>query len=106
MSSVIGKFTRFRAGNWWMVFLLLAFVVSSGCESKTAPGLRESGKKQTICPVMGREIDPAIHTDYKGKRVYFCCSDCVDEFKKDPEKYMKKMRDEGVELEPVEEKSK
>ena len=25
---------------------------------------------------------------YKGKVIGFCCPDCVDEFKKDPEKYM------------------
>jgi len=26
---------------------------------------------------------------YKGKTIGFCCPDCVDEFKKDPEKFMK-----------------
>ena len=27
-------------------------------------------------------------TVYKGKTIGFCCPDCIDEFKKDPEKYM------------------
>jgi YHS domain-containing protein len=25
---------------------------------------------------------------YKGKTIGFCCPDCIDDFKKDPEKYM------------------
>jgi YHS domain-containing protein len=29
---------------------------------------------------------------YKGKVIGFCCPDCIDEFKKDPEKYMKTIR--------------
>jgi YHS domain-containing protein len=29
---------------------------------------------------------------YKGKTIGFCCPDCVDEFKKDPEKYMKTLK--------------
>jgi len=58
-----------------------------------------NGITQTICPVMGNPINKDIYTDYKGKRVYFCCNACVGTFNKDPEKYMKKMADEGVKLE-------
>ena len=29
---------------------------------------------------------------YNGKVIGFCCPDCVDEFKKDPEKYMKTIK--------------
>ena len=29
---------------------------------------------------------------YKDKVIGFCCPDCVDEFKKDPEKYMKTIK--------------
>ena len=54
---------------------------------------------QTNCPVMAGKIDKKIHADYKGKRVYFCCSGCLDEFKKDPDKYIKKLEAEGVTLE-------
>jgi YHS domain-containing protein len=56
-------------------------------------GLADS---QTSCPVMGGKIDPKIYTDYKGERIYFCCTGCLEEFKKDPEKYMKKLHPEGV----------
>jgi len=51
---------------------------------------------QTICPVMGGKIKKDIYLDYKGKRIYFCCSGCAEEFKKDPEKYIEKLKDQGV----------
>jgi len=47
--------------------------------------------QQTICPVMGGTINKAIFTEYKGKRVYFCCPGCKPEFEKNPEKYLDKL---------------
>ena len=46
---------------------------------------------QKICPVMGKKIDPKLFVDHKGRRVYFCCKMCVETFKKDPGKYIKKV---------------
>lgn len=46
---------------------------------------------QKTCPVMGGPIDPAVHTDYEGRRVYFCCPACIDAFEKDPAKYLAKI---------------
>ena len=46
---------------------------------------------QTNCPVMGGPINPKIYTDYEGRRIYFCCSGCVNTFKKDPAKYIAKV---------------
>ena len=54
---------------------------------------------QTECPVMGGKIDKKVFVDYKGKRIYFCCQGCADEFKKDPSKYLKKMEAKGVAVE-------
>ena len=70
--------------------------VLSGCgkgdEAKAGP--------QTTCPMMkGNPINKKIYVDHKGKRVYFCCSDCVKGFNLDPDKYMKEMTDNGVILE-------
>ena len=53
-------------------------------------------KPQTTCPVLGGNISKNIYADYKGQRVYFCCKGCDDEFKKDPEKYLQKMKEQGV----------
>ena len=36
--------------------------------------------EQKICPVMAGPIDKNIYTDYKGKRVYFCCQGRSPEF--------------------------
>jgi YHS domain-containing protein len=44
--------------------------------------------EQTICPVMAGKIDKSIFTEYKGKKVYFCCNDCKAKFETDPEKYV------------------
>ncbi|HUV40216.1 MAG TPA: YHS domain-containing protein, partial [Sedimentisphaerales bacterium] len=32
-----------------------------------------------------------IYTDYKGRRVYFCCQACKTEFEKDPQEYVSKL---------------
>jgi YHS domain-containing protein len=61
--------------------------------------LNAAEKAQTKCPVMGWDIDKSRFVDYKGNRVYFCCASCPEEFKKDPEKYIKKLKDSGVVLE-------
>ncbi len=52
-------------------------------------------KKEVICPVTGTKITPATATDkmvYKGKTYFFCCSGCKPMFKKNPEKYIKSMK--------------
>jgi len=58
-------------------------------------------KPQTTCPVLGGDIDKSVYVDYQGKRIYFCCMGCDAEFKKNPEMYMKKLREAGVALEPA-----
>jgi YHS domain-containing protein len=58
-------------------------------------------KPQTTCPVLAGTIDKSVYADYQGKRIYFCCKGCDAEFEKDPEKYMKKLQEEGVTLEPA-----
>ena len=46
---------------------------------------------QTACPIMGGAINKAMFTEYKGKKVYFCCPGCKPEFEKNPEKYLAKL---------------
>jgi len=47
--------------------------------------------EQTTCPVMGGAIDKNLFTEYKGKKVYFCCPDCKAKFEAEPEKYIAKL---------------
>jgi YHS domain-containing protein len=82
-----------------MVGLLLIFqVVLPGCKKKTAQtlptetqNLASAAGEQTICPVMGNPIDKRFYTEYKGKKVYFCCAQCKGDFEKNPEKYLSKL---------------
>jgi Cu(I)/Ag(I) efflux system membrane fusion protein len=70
-----------------------------------ASGEKEPGAKvpkpQTHCPVMGGEIAREHYADYRGQRVYFCCPGCTEPFLKEPEKYLAKMRAEGIQPEPT-----
>jgi YHS domain-containing protein len=47
--------------------------------------------EQTTCPVSGDKIDKNVFVEYKGKKVYFCCSSCKAIFDKNPEKYVAKL---------------
>jgi len=42
-----------------------------------------------VCVVSGEALgsDRLVYS-FKGQEVQFCCSHCVDDFKKDPAKYM------------------
>jgi rhodanese-related sulfurtransferase len=54
-------------------------------------------KAQTVCPVMGGKINKALYVDVKGHRVYLCCKGCEAAVKKNPEKYLAKIREKGEE---------
>lgn len=58
----------------------------------------QNAKQQTLCPVMGNEINKKLYVDYQGKRIYVCCKGCIDEVKKDPAKYVAQLEKEGVAL--------
>lgn len=79
----------FAAGSLW------ATDARAAAEVKPAP----QATTQAKCPVLGGDINKQVYADYKGKRIYFCCSGCDTEFWKDPEKYMKKLEEQGVTLE-------
>ena len=47
---------------------------------------------QTTCPVMeGNKIDPNLYTEFRGKRVYFCCKKCKAAFEANPEAYLHRL---------------
>ena len=47
--------------------------------------------EQTTCPIMDSPINKALFTEYKGKKVYFCCSGCKEKFEQESEKYIAKL---------------
>lgn len=75
----------------WLAALLLALML-------TGP-LAAGPQVQTTCPVLGGRVDRKVFVDYQGYRVYFCCPGCDVQFRKDPEKYLKKMQELGISLE-------
>ncbi|MCX5683776.1 MAG: YHS domain-containing protein [Planctomycetota bacterium] len=71
-------------------------ILAAGCKSEPQPGKTGAASgtteiAQKLCPVTGDPISKDIFVDYNGRRIYFCCNMCPAEFKKDPEKYIKKM---------------
>ena len=67
-------------------------VCTDKLEAKKATSSKISNK---LCPVMGEDVDSVFETiEYHGKTIGFCCEKCVAKFKKNPEKYMKKFKDQ------------
>ncbi|MEN8258632.1 MAG: hypothetical protein ABFS09_12290 [Thermodesulfobacteriota bacterium] len=56
---------------------------------------------QTTCPVMGGTVNEQLYADHDGQRVYFCCAYCDGQFKKDPQKYLDKLQEQGQEPKAV-----
>ena len=68
----------------------LGFVVM-GTGSATAAELPKDAN--TTCPIMQKEAsDPDLFVDYKGERVYLCCTKCKKHFAKNPDKYLERVK--------------
>ena len=94
------KIRRTQFGIVFMLasLLLIGLVALTGCKKKSEPTPATEIEKavsatiqQTICPIMGGAINKNIFTEYKGKKVYFCCAGCKEKFEKEPEKYLDKL---------------
>lgn len=92
---------------FFTLLIVFGFIFSSLAYSHCGVcGVGEKAAKtgeviNTVCPVMEGGVvskDTKHKTVYKGKTIGFCCSGCVGEFKKDPEKYMAKIEKSNVEF--------
>ena len=57
---------------------------------------RAAAEKQRVCPVSGDALGSngkPVKVTVKGKTVYLCCADCEEAIKKDPDKYLAKLKD-------------
>lgn len=54
--------------------------------------------KNEVCPVTDEKINPkgTVTYTYKGTVYRFCCASCIADFKKDPEKYIRKMKEDAA----------
>jgi hypothetical protein len=79
------------------ITLLAAITMLAGTPIAMAgENKQDEPKKQTACPVMGGKINKAQYVDVEDYRIYVCCPGCKAKIKADPEKYIKKMKAEGV----------
>ena len=85
-------------------FSLNTFAQSNDEKKETQSVEQKSNDKTTIdstkafniiCPVSTEEVDPEVTYTYKGKTYAFCCNNCLKKFKKDPEKYISKLSEDG-----------
>ena len=61
----------------------------------------QSMKPQTKDMFSGKPINKNVYTDYKGKRIYFCCEDSKRQFSMDPETHINTFQNLGIALEDV-----
>ena len=54
-----------------------AFVAKMSKEERDAIAINEA------CPVSGEPIDKTKSVEFEGRKVYFCCDHCVEQYKKD-----------------------
>ena len=81
-----------------LILLLIAgvtYAAEQASSTEQVKGTESVGNK--ICQVSGDKIDEKtkVTYEYKGKIYNLCCPICVEEFKKDPEKYIGKIEKEG-----------
>lgn len=67
--------------------------------SLPSEGEGASARPQSRCPVLGGEIDRTVFVDYHGLRIYFCCPGCDEDFLKDPDAFLSRLRAENIEPE-------
>ncbi len=84
------------------VLLSISFIVlpqSYGSQMQEHGVEAESthGEGAGICPVMHKEASKEYSYAYKGKTYYFCCPACIGEFKKNPDKYISRIKEINLE---------
>jgi len=57
--------------------------------STVSTGVTDAGNK--MCPVSDEDVTKKHFVEHNGKRYGLCCPMCANKFKRDPEKYLKKM---------------
>ena len=63
--------------------------------AKLSPEDRVLAEKQKFCPVSGERLgamDKPVKVIVKGKTVFLCCAGCEEAIKKDPDKYLAKLK--------------
>jgi YHS domain-containing protein len=78
-----------------LLFVAIVSLFAIGCASQNKASATKPYMLST-CIVQDEPLGgmgAPISYVHEGQEVKFCCSHCVDDFKKDPEKYLKKLAD-------------
>jgi len=82
-------------GRLFISFLFVVAITSLAYADGEPDAVADTEQMQptnTYCPVMpDMQTNPEIFTDYKDKKVYFCCNNCKASFGKNPEKYLDRL---------------
>jgi YHS domain-containing protein len=79
------------------IFLILSVVAFVFALSSYA---QQTADEMVKCTVSGKEMKKSEakgSLDYKGETYYFCCDNCIESFKENPEKYINQEGQEGQE---------
>jgi YHS domain-containing protein len=69
----------------------------SSCCGSSAAAKETVTPWNTVCPVMGNEVDASVKTvEYDGKNYGFCCGGCDSKFQKDPARYSRNLSKDGT----------
>ena len=77
---------------------IAAVILLTGISSGLAADKSAKPKPYPLktCVVSGEKLGemgkPVVY-EYKGREIKFCCKDCIKDFKKDPDKYVKKLEE-------------
>ena len=77
---------------FFVVFCATAASAADPASQKPVAATRaDSGQAvNTVCPVSGDRVGSVgkpVYAEYHGKKVAFCCKDCVKKFYKNPDRY-------------------
>jgi len=74
---------------------------AAAVESAAKAGEPKAPGKDVKCPVSGKSVNPADFVEFEKAKVYFCCENCPEAFKKDPTKYAAKAHMQMVQTEQL-----
>ena len=81
----------------WMVLAAVAVLSFTMAQAARAEEAKPVPYPLKTCLISDEELgsmgDPIVHV-HEGQEIKFCCGGCVKEFKKEPAKYMAKLKEE------------
>ena len=81
VASLSGGFNPFIPMKSFITLLALSLLTTGGILAAPV---------NTTCPMSGKSVKDGVTSEYKGKTIGFCCSNCKARFDSNPGKFGKK----------------